>query len=598
MMNVEISYRECAAGLAVSLKEGKAVISAARTCDRMRAEGILRQWLAEGQQEGNITEVPAFAHLSYMIDCSRNAVPSVAYIKKLVDFMAFLGYDRLLLYTEDTYEIEGRPYWGWMRGRYSRDEIREIDAYASEKGIELVPCIQTLAHLGTIFRWSDFSDLRDVADILNTASEDTYELIEDMVRTFAETVHSRVIHLGMDESELVGRGKYINRNGYRDSLEIIVEHFNRVRAICEKYGFTCMVWSDMFLKLLSGGSYDGEFTAPADIRDKIPQDVELIYWDYYARRPEKYDLMFDRHKVLTDNTGFAGGAWKWRGFAPLQTHSLISGRCALASCRKKGIQNVILTGWGDDGGEGSQDTVLPILTLYAEENYEGRGDDTWLERRMRAGCGGEFRDFINLELPNMTSDNPCPGRLGANPAKYLFYSDPLLGFYDCYEDTENDEGHFRHCAEIFAEAAERNHDYEKVFHTMEALSRVLELKADLSVKFRRAYDAQNLQALAMLADQSEAAAERVRIFKDCLYRQWISENKIFGWEVLDIRIAGVAARLESAAGRVRAYVNGEIEQLDELVETRLPLSKTTNDDGKLMAIEAPEYQKIVTACPL
>ena len=43
----------------------------------------------------------------------------------------------LMLYTEETYEVPGDPYFGIYRGRYSREEIREMDDYAQIFGIEL-----------------------------------------------------------------------------------------------------------------------------------------------------------------------------------------------------------------------------------------------------------------------------------------------------------------------------------------------------------------------------------------------------------------------------------------------------------------------------
>jgi len=43
--------------------------------------------------------------------------------------------------------------FGIYRGRYSREEIREIDEYAQIFGIELIPCIQTLAHLHNALKW-------------------------------------------------------------------------------------------------------------------------------------------------------------------------------------------------------------------------------------------------------------------------------------------------------------------------------------------------------------------------------------------------------------------------------------------------------------
>lgn len=65
-----------------------------------------------------------------MLDCSRNAVPKVSALKKFMDVLQKMGYNTLELYGEDTYEVEGEPYLGYMRGRYSASEIKELDAYA------------------------------------------------------------------------------------------------------------------------------------------------------------------------------------------------------------------------------------------------------------------------------------------------------------------------------------------------------------------------------------------------------------------------------------------------------------------------------------
>ena len=54
-----------------------------------------------------------------MLDCSRNAVLTVESVKEWIDISADLGYNMLMLYTEDTYEVKGHPYFGYCRGRYS-----------------------------------------------------------------------------------------------------------------------------------------------------------------------------------------------------------------------------------------------------------------------------------------------------------------------------------------------------------------------------------------------------------------------------------------------------------------------------------------------
>ena len=89
----------------------------------------------------------AFDSLGVMIDMSRNAVMSVDGLKRFLPLLKKMGYNCVMLYTEDTYEVDGEPYFGYMRGRYSKAEMKELDAFAASIGITMIPCIQTLAHL-------------------------------------------------------------------------------------------------------------------------------------------------------------------------------------------------------------------------------------------------------------------------------------------------------------------------------------------------------------------------------------------------------------------------------------------------------------------
>jgi len=92
-----------------------------------------------------------FDTFGVMIDMSRNAVMSVSGLKRFLALLKKMGYNMVMLYTEDTYEVDGEPYFGYMRGRYTKEEMKELDAFADSIGIRIIPCIQTLAHLNALF---------------------------------------------------------------------------------------------------------------------------------------------------------------------------------------------------------------------------------------------------------------------------------------------------------------------------------------------------------------------------------------------------------------------------------------------------------------
>ncbi len=583
-------------GLSVSRTGDEVVLRAGTPSALFRGAGHLLGWLREGKTSASAEEQRSFDHLTYMVDCSRNAVCSPDYVKSLIRRLALMGYDRLMLYTEDTYEIPEYPFFGYLRGRYSQEELRSLDAYAAAFGVELVPCIQTLAHLNGIFHWRSFGNVRDTGDILCCDLDETYDLIEAMVRSCAETFRSRVINIGMDEAEMIGRGAHLKKYGYEHRFDVMERHLRRVLDICEKYGFTAMMWSDMFFKMVNGDSYHGDSVEiTPEIRARIPQDVELVYWDYYTRDRAKYDSMLRRHHRMTDKVAFAGGAWKWNGFAPLLRHSMAASRLALESCAANGVQNVIVTGWGDNGGEAAQSCALPVLSLYAEACWAGRTDDEWVAPRLFACTGAVLADFLELDSLNLTPDNPAPGRVSVGPAKYLLYQDALLGIFDRHVDPETYPPHFAACRERLAAIADKGGEYAYLFAALAALADVLSVKCDLGIRLKQAYDSRDREALAALSGRCRLAAEKTERFHTLVRAQWKRENKAFGLEVLDLRLAGVSDRLRRAAETVDGFLSGEAPVIEELEPERLLLDNRENPGFSTIPLWDNEWSKIATA---
>ena len=87
-----------------------------------------------------------------------------------------------MLYMEDVYEVEGEPYFGALRGRYSIQDLQELDRYAQLFDVTLVPCIQSLAHLNQFFMWESAAyKYKDIDDILNTGNAEVQALLTRMI---------------------------------------------------------------------------------------------------------------------------------------------------------------------------------------------------------------------------------------------------------------------------------------------------------------------------------------------------------------------------------------------------------------------------------
>ncbi len=500
--------------------------------------------------------------LGVMIDCSRNAVMTVPAVKEYVDLLAKMGYDTIMLYTEDTYEVNEEPYFGYMRGKYSKEEMKEIDAYCLEKGMELIPCIQTLAHLNAIFQVTNkYDDIRDCDDILLVDSERTFELIEHVFATLAECYTTRKVHIGMDEAGKVGLGKYLKKNGYQERFEVINNYLHKVCAIAKKYGFETMIWNDMFCQLATGSNHYRDGGNLDDVRAKanLPENVSLVHWDYYNLDYEKYDMMFKLCQAFERPVIFAGGSWTWKGFMPANQFSIDSTRVALRACRDNGVDNIFMTLWGDDGAECSRLSILPAL-LFTAEAARGNEDMDDIKKKFFALTGMQWEDFMLLDKMD-----EIPGNHDYCPSKYLLYNDPFMGLND-FRVASGDSEYYRELSAKLANV-KATPKYQVIFDTAKTLCDFLAVKTELGMKTREMYKAGNNEGLQKLATEDYwEAAKLLEIFYEAFDAQWTAENKPFGFDIQDFRFGGVSWRLKKCSQRLLAYVNGEIPSIMELEE--------------------------------
>lgn len=507
-----------------------------------------------------------FNYFGTMLDCSRNAVMNVESVKKWIDLTSSMGYNTLMLYTEDTYEVDNQPYFGYLRGRYKEEEMREIDSYAFSKNMTVIPCIQTLAHLNAAIRWPMYGKICDCNDILLVGDDGTYALIDDMFRTLSKCFRSKTIHIGMDEAHMIGRGRYFDINGCEDRTEILLKHLNKVSEIAKKYGYELLMWGDMFFRLISGGEYSANVGVSDEVKKKVPDNVNLVYWDYYSKDENNYLDKIKSHNEIKDNIWFAGGLWTWTGFAPNNEFTFDSTSAALSACKKTGVKNVILTLWGDNGAECSKFSVLPSL-YYASQIAKGNYDIKKIKDGFEEKFGIGFDDFMLLDLAETYEHN---GDKIYNPEKYLLYNDCLLGLFDGKLKAEMITGY----AEFSEKLAkfEDNPEYGKLFKTSKYLCKTLSLKCEIGLKLRKAYKDNNREKMKQLLPVFDTLLQNLELFYGAFESQWMAENKPHGFDVQDIRLGGLKQRILHTKHRIEQYLSGEIPKIEELNETILDIN--------------------------
>lgn len=561
------------AGLAVVCDGASVMVQWAQPIQFYRALSLLPRPLAACE----IHETPCFETVGMMFDASRGAVPRPDTFRSFLRKMALMGMNLGMMYTEDTYEVPGQPYFGYQRGRYTDAELRALDDYADLLGIELCPCVQTLGHLNRALHWPAMQHLRDNDEVLLADSEETYSFLRQILAAASAPYRSKRIHIGMDEAHGVGMGAHLRLHGYEKPYDILRRHLQRVLDIVNELGLSPMMWSDMYFRLESptNGYYDGPMPSRQAVEAVVP-GVELVYWDYYHMREAEYREQLKKHEALCAPTVFAGGIWTWCGPAPDYDKTRTATLAGLSACREAGVPLVFATAWGDNGAEANLSTALLGMQMFAEFTYHGSLEEEWLARRMRACCQADARAFWDLTRFNRVEGMRSGEFRPVNAAKMLLYQDPLVQLFTADLDGFALSKHYAALCPLYEQYAAEGGAFAPLWRFYALLAGVLAKKCVWHEQASRAVAGRDTALAKQLADGLAETIDAVEKLRLAWLELWNATNKPQGFEVIDGRLGWVKARLDTAARRMRAFAAGACDTIPELAEPALPYTLLAN----------------------
>ena len=542
-------------GTYVHYENGHAKVGGSTVPALARAYMLLAKELQSGKTAFTVSQKPAFEDCGVMLDVSFCTPIKVNSVKKYLDYMALHGMNMLMLYTEDTYEVEQYPYLGYQRGRYTIAELQEIDDYAYQLGIEVIPCIQTLGHMSKYLRYAVNGNIAENATVLLPGEPATYDFIDACIAACRKAFRSRRIHIGCDETRGLGFGKTMERDGLRDCFDIFNEHLEKVVALCAKHDFHPMMWSDMyfaFAKPNRQDNFDMDTVIPQRAIDAMP-DADMVFWDYYHDFEEYYASIIEIHKTFNRNILFAGGIWTWNGHVPNFRYTYDTVKPAMEACLKGGITSVFGTAWCY--GDINQTLSLPCLSMYSE--YCWRGLDCTKEDITSTT---EFITKMPFALTEAISDYYCGMPGDYNWGKLVIWSDPLINLL-CYNI---DLAKVEHCCRQSLEVMKQYPDAPDIDYYTAVFQALLD-KAVLHQNLRTRYKADDRQWLQNFADVTlPGMIEDFQKLYEVHDANWHRDLKTQGFEKLTVRSAGTIERLRCTQREINRYLSGQIDQIEAL----------------------------------
>lgn len=259
----------------------------------------LRQLLPPGLEKAPLTDeatlpclriedAPRFEYRGFMLDVSRHFF-GVETIKRLLDRMALLKLNRFHWHLSDSQgwrvqseqypeltEIgskrEGTLVYGWLLGKkqikdeiyegyYTKEQIREVVAYAKERGIEVIPEIDLPGH--AIALLSSLPGLsctgqplkpatgeHPANDLVCAGKESTYPILFGILDEIVELFPFKTFHIGGDEADKSSWKrcpdcqKKMKELGLKNENELQGYFMNRIAEHLLAKGCRVICWND------------------------------------------------------------------------------------------------------------------------------------------------------------------------------------------------------------------------------------------------------------------------------------------------------------------------------------------------------------------
>ena len=284
-----------------------------------------------------IDDWPSLAYRGVMFDLSHGPLPTEDEIKRQIDFLAQWKGNQYYFYSELSIELKGYPLIN-PGGRYSQDQVRRIIAYARERHVDVVPCLEFFGHLHDLFRIERYADLAALphGGDLNPRNPEMQRMLEDWVGQMTALFPSPWFHIGLDEPwELERAG---NAGGI-DPGKLFLDHLNHMSELVRRKGKRVLFWADV----ASGATL---FEKYPQLASNLPEGTLPVPWYYHESKD--YSRMLDPFTKAHVPQIIGTGIWGWDTIVPdfRMTFANIDG--FLSDGRKHGTLGIINTNWADD----------------------------------------------------------------------------------------------------------------------------------------------------------------------------------------------------------------------------------------------------------
>ena len=287
-----------------------------------------------------VEDAPDYRERGVMLDVSRDKVPTMATLYRLVDELASWKINRLQLYMEHTFAYRAHPDVWAAASPFTADEIEALDAYCRARFIELVPNQNSFGHMERWLKLPRYAPLAEVVpaqgDTMSLCPIDpgSIELLSGLYDDLLPHFASRSFNVGCDETTDLGKGRSKDAVEREGAGRVYLRFLEKIHALVAARGRRMQFWGDIILE-------------HPELIPELPKDVLALEWGYEADHP------FDAHGAAFAASGIehhvVPGTSAWLSLGGRTSNALANLASAARSGRAHGATGMMIADWGDFG---------------------------------------------------------------------------------------------------------------------------------------------------------------------------------------------------------------------------------------------------------
>ena len=221
----------------------------------------------------------------FMIDAPRGT-ETLDYYFRLIDFCKVEGINAIIFRLTDdqgsAYLFTSHPELNMCEGAFTARELKEIVTYAQDKGIEMIPEIESFGHSKYITqskRYRFLNDGPEGADFnaLCPVNDSTLNLMKDLYNEVASIFPGKYVHIGCDEVNWGASRMSKEALNKKSRDQIWAEYINKLNGCLKVLHKKAMIWGDV------------PIYKEKTVLDLLNKDIVIIDWNYWETDKAKIE---------------------------------------------------------------------------------------------------------------------------------------------------------------------------------------------------------------------------------------------------------------------------------------------------------------------